>query len=146
MGTHRFVIDGKRYEVEVGSRDGDRIDVTVNGRKLGVVLESAPTGAAVASVQGLAPTPALSAPRSVPPPRAAGNGAGEVRAPMAGLVLAIRVAAGEKVSVGAELLVLEAMKMENAITAHLDGVVTSIAVQVKQTVGQGDLLVTIERT
>jgi glutaconyl-CoA decarboxylase len=50
---------------------------------------------------------------------------------------------GATVKTGDELLVLEAMKMENAITATRDGTVKRIAVQPQQTVKQGDLLLEI---
>ena len=62
---------------------------------------------------------------------------------MAGLVLAIKTEVGAQVAVGDELIVLEAMKMENTIAAHTAGTVRSIKVQAQQTVNQGDLLVEV---
>ena len=78
-----------------------------------------------------------------PAQTAGANGAGTVRAPMAGLVLKVAVTAGQQVEAGADLMVLEAMKMENNIKAPVGGVIESISVQPQQTVNQGDLLVTI---
>ena len=147
MGTHRLVIEGREYRVDVGARAGNRIQVTVNGRAYDVELSdgaAAPAPAATAA----AATPAPAAPRpptpvpSAPPPVAAG-GSGDVRAPISGLVLSVAVAEGQQVTVGTVLLVLEAMKMENEVFAPVDGVVTKVSVEPQQEVAQGDPLVSI---
>src|SRR2546427_6358400 len=67
-----------------------------------------------------------------------------VAAPMQGTVVSIDVAAGDVVSVGRQLLVLESMKMEHVIAADWAGTVTGIAVEVGQTVMPGDALVLLE--
>src|SRR5438477_4641654 len=67
-----------------------------------------------------------------------------VAAPMQGTVVSIDVAAGDVVSVGRQLLVLESMKMEHVIAAEWAGTVTGIAVEVGQTVMPGDALVLVE--
>ena len=73
--------------------------------------------------------------------RSAGGGADEdVVSPMQGTVLAVKVADGEEVSTGQVLCIVEAMKMENEITAHRDGVVSALAVSEGQAVRQGDLI------
>lgn len=84
---------------------------------------------------------------AVPDPfeRAAEASAGgdTVRAPMPGLVKLVRVARGESVSKGQPLLVLEAMKMEHAITASHDAVVAEIVTEGAQ-VSDGTVLVRFE--
>ena len=65
----------------------------------------------------------------------------EVRAPMPGLVLRIAVEAGQPVEAGDTLLVLEAMKMENAIKAPAAGVVQGVHVGAGVAVEKGALLV-----
>lgn len=65
---------------------------------------------------------------------------GEVYAPMPGLVLRIAVESGQAVEAGETLLVLEAMKMENAIKATAAGVVRSVSVAEGQAVEKGALL------
>ena len=67
--------------------------------------------------------------------------AGEVRAPMAGLILRVEVTEGQRVEAGAGLVVVEAMKMENELRAEADGIVERIAVKEGQAVNPGDLLI-----
>jgi biotin carboxyl carrier protein len=64
--------------------------------------------------------------------------------PMPGLVLSVDVAPGTPVTRGQVLLVLEAMKMKNALRAESDGVVSRVAVAVGDQVRHGDLLVEFE--
>lgn len=58
---------------------------------------------------------------------AAAAGDGAILAPMPGKVIAVDVAAGDTVTAGQRLMVLEAMKMEHALTAPFDGTVTELA-------------------
>ncbi len=67
----------------------------------------------------------------------------EVRAPMPGLVKQVRVKAGDKVSKGDPLAVLEAMKMEHTLTAARDGTVAEVYVADGDQVSDGDLLVSL---
>ena len=68
----------------------------------------------------------------------------EVRAPLAGVIFAILVDVGATVEEDDELLVIEALKMENAIYAPCGGTVKAIAVKKGDKVEEDDLLVTIE--
>lgn len=65
----------------------------------------------------------------------------DVKAPMPGLILHIPLSVGQAVRKGDTLLVLEAMKMENAIKAPQDGTIKEIAVQQGQSVEKNQLLV-----
>ncbi len=67
-----------------------------------------------------------------------------VKAPMPGLILDVVVKAGDEVKEGDSLLVLEAMKMENTLTAPRDGVVKSVSVEKSQTVEKNQLLIEME--
>lgn len=69
---------------------------------------------------------------------------GDVLAPMPGRVLAVDVEAGEAVSQGQRLLVLEAMKMEHALSAPRDGRIAQLGAAVGDQVEQGAILVTFE--
>ena len=67
-----------------------------------------------------------------------------VKAPMPGLVLDILVEAGQAVNKGDNLLILEAMKMENIIKASGNGVVKSININKKDAVEKNQLLIEME--
>lgn len=65
----------------------------------------------------------------------------ELKAPMPGLIVDIRVQPGQTVQKGDPLLVLEAMKMENILKAPTDGRVGSIRVTLRDNVQKGQVLV-----
>src|SRR5262245_41012971 len=71
--------------------------------------------------------------------------AGGLEAPMPGKVIKVSVAEGDQVSRGQEILVVEAMKMENAIRAPRDGRVGKIAARVGDMVSPGVTLVELSR-
>lgn len=68
---------------------------------------------------------------------------GEIHAPMPGLVVEVLTAVGERVEAGRPLVVIEAMKMQNALPAPLAGKVTVVAVKAGNAVESGALLVTV---
>ncbi|RSK35175.1 acetyl-CoA carboxylase biotin carboxyl carrier protein subunit [Hymenobacter metallilatus] len=65
----------------------------------------------------------------------------ELKAPMPGLIVDIRVAPGQTVQKGDPLLVLEAMKMENILKAPGDGTIAAIKVSLRDNVTKGQVLV-----
>lgn len=69
---------------------------------------------------------------------------GGLEAPMPGKVIAVKVAPGDTVGKGDELLVVEAMKMENAVRAPRDGRVKSVTARVGDMVSPGAVLVELE--
>ncbi|MFQ5660746.1 MAG: acetyl-CoA carboxylase biotin carboxyl carrier protein subunit [Gammaproteobacteria bacterium] len=70
--------------------------------------------------------------------------ADEVRAPLSGNIWTVIVAVGDTVEEDDELLVIEALKMENPVYAPCDGKVTEIKVQKGDQVEEDDLLLMIE--
>jgi propionyl-CoA carboxylase alpha chain len=82
------------------------------------------------------------------PPRFADPGdaraAGSLMAPMPGVVVRVDVAAGDRVTRGQSLLVLEAMKMEHTVAAPIDGTVSDINARVGVAVDAGAVLVVID--
>lgn len=68
---------------------------------------------------------------------------GSILTPIPGQIINISVSKGDKVLGGQKLMVLEAMKLENAITATMDGTVKNIPVSEGDVVQQGQLLIEI---
>jgi acyl-CoA carboxylase subunit alpha len=71
------------------------------------------------------------------------HASGSLLAPMPGTVLQVPVQLGDRVSAGATLLVLEAMKMQHTVTAPSDGIVAEVAISAGQQVAVGDVLVVL---
>ncbi|VCX39406.1 unnamed protein product [Gulo gulo] len=67
-----------------------------------------------------------------------------LRSPMPGVLVAISVKPGDMVAEGQEICVIEAMKMQNSMTAGKTGKVKSVHCKAGDTVGEGDLLVELE--
>ena len=68
----------------------------------------------------------------------------DIKAPMPGIIIGIEVKEGDKIKEGDTLLVLEAMKMENAIVSSKDAIVKSILVKKGDTVEKNKLLIELE--
>ncbi|QEO08654.1 acetyl/propionyl/methylcrotonyl-CoA carboxylase subunit alpha [Protaetiibacter larvae] len=112
-----------------------------------VVVEVEGKRVAVSLPTTLLPSASVSAP---PPPRRRGGARSvvtatgdAVKAPMQATIVKIAVAEGDKVVKGDLVVVLEAMKMEQPLTAHKDGTVGPIDAAVGTTVSAGHLLLTI---
>jgi biotin carboxyl carrier protein len=101
--------------------DGWRIDVELEVERRAVLRERARRGAGTASLGGPV----------------------EVRAIIPGRVVAVSVAAGDSVEAGQQVLVVEAMKMQNELRAPREGSVERVGVAVGDTIEVGDLLVVI---
>jgi len=71
--------------------------------------------------------------------------AAQIEAPMPGLVIGLPYEVGAQISAGQTVVVLEAMKMENDLTAPITGTIKELRVNKGQTVDQGEVLVIIER-
>ncbi|WP_137811539.1 biotin/lipoyl-containing protein, partial [Gordonia sp. GAMMA] len=67
-----------------------------------------------------------------------------VAAPMQGTVVKVAVEEGQEVAAGDLVVVLEAMKMENPVTAHKDGVVTGLTIEAGAAVTQGTVLLELK--
>jgi acetyl-CoA/propionyl-CoA carboxylase biotin carboxyl carrier protein len=117
--------------------------VEVGGRRLEVSL---PGDLALGNGAGAEPGVV----RKKPKPRKRGAQAGAaasgdaVTAPMQGTVVKVAVEEGQTVAVGELVVVLEAMKMENPVTAHKDGVITGLAVVAGAAITQGTVLAEIK--
>ena len=66
----------------------------------------------------------------------------EIKAPMPGLVLEVRVKAGDHVKTGDPLVILEAMKMENVISAAHDAMIDEVKIETGQSVEKAEVMLT----
>jgi len=108
--------------------------VEVGGRRLEVSL---PGGLDLGGGAGPA---AKAKPRKRSGGKAAATSGDAVAAPMQGTIVKIAVEDGQQVEAGELIVVLEAMKMENPVTAHKAGTVTGLAVAEGETVTQGSVI------
>jgi acetyl-CoA/propionyl-CoA carboxylase biotin carboxyl carrier protein len=83
------------------------------------------------------------APRAAGGGSGAGAGSGDVTAPMQGTIVKVLVEVGQAIESGQAVVVLEAMKMENQLLAEKSGTVKEIKVAAGDTVGAGDVVLTI---
>ena len=128
MKEYKIKINGNNYNVTIDEVEDNVAKVEVNGTPYNVEFEkpiSKPKTISVVNKPAAAPA-AGPAPASKPAAAAAPAAAGgaTVNSPLPGVVLEIKVKDGDKVTKGQVIMVLEAMKMENAIEAPCDGTIT----------------------
>ena len=116
-------VDGKTFSVEIADPKADPMTIIVDGTEFSVSADAA--GA-------VSPAPAQSFV----------EGSETVTAPIPGVIQEVNVKAGQAVKNGEVLLVLEAMKMKNNITALHDGKVASVSVNKGDSVTHGQVLMT----
>jgi acetyl-CoA/propionyl-CoA carboxylase biotin carboxyl carrier protein len=120
----------------------DTITVEVGGKRLEVVV---PGGLGESRRRNAAPDRAERARGGRRGKRAApAAGGASLVSPMQGTIIKIAVEEGQRVSAGDVVVVLEAMKMEQPLTAHKDGTVTGLSVTVGQTVSAGAVICSVE--
>jgi acetyl-CoA/propionyl-CoA carboxylase biotin carboxyl carrier protein len=120
----------------------------VSGKRFDVKVIGPPFAGAAGAVNGAAPAAGAAMARK-PPRRSAGPGGGAgglgdtLTSPIQGTVLKVAVEAGAPVEEGALIAVVEAMKMENEITAHKSGTVAELPISVGGSVATGDTIAVI---
>ncbi len=72
------------------------------------------------------------------------DSAGDIKAPMPGLIVKLLVNEGDSVTQGQGVIVVEAMKMENEIASPVDGTIKAIKVEPGQAVNKNDLMIVIK--
>ena len=128
--------------------------ITVNGKVYDVSVEeiksekSKPVATIVnTATPAAAPKPAATTTAAAPAPKAAvaiDENAISVKATMPGTILSFNVAVGDKVEEGQVVAILEAMKMENEVTAPASGEVKSIHVEKGSSVVEGQVILQIK--
>lgn len=150
MRTYSYNVNGAQYDVTIESIQGQVAKMNVNGVLFDVEILGAPltegdlpeaTAAVAPAAAAPAPTPTAAAP--APAAKGAAGAGTPINAPLPGVVTKVLVAAGQAVKKGETVVVLEAMKMENNITAECDGSVTGVCVAAGDSVMEGTTLVTI---
>ena len=131
---------GQADQIDQLANSRSSVVVEVDGKRLEVSLPSRmlQTGSQFAT-GGRAPKRNISS-------HHASSGAGDkaIKAPMQSTVVKLAVAAGDKVVEGDQILVLEAMKMEQSITSPRNGVIKTVKVTVGETVPSGTVLIEFE--
>jgi biotin carboxyl carrier protein len=122
---YSLIVDGRSYEVSI-EEDAGELRLTCRGKRFRAAVKS-PLEKVLGEVAHAAPS----------------GGRTTLAAPMPGLVVAVRAAAGTVVRAGQPLLVMEAMKMQNELSAERDGVVLALHVEAGQTVEAGQALATL---
>ncbi len=144
--NYKIAIGEKKFDVEVGEiRDG-LAQVSVNHKPFEVKIEN------YAEIMPSAAAPAPTAPKTAPAPRPvtiapapkpAAAGGNVISAPISGLIVNVMVKAGDTVSAGQVVAILEAMKMENSIVSNVAGIVKDVRAQKGAEVATGDVLMVI---
>ncbi len=116
--------------------------VEVSGRRFDVkVIGEAPAGAGTAN--GAGPGAGRTPPKRSRRKRSAAGGADQVTAPLQGNMWKVSVKQGDTVEEGQLLCIIEAMKMENEITAHKSGTIAELPIEEGKAISAGDPIATI---
>lgn len=139
MKKFKFTIRGNAYEVEILKYEDNVAKVEVNGTQYAVEVQTEVKQSK---------TPVLVR-QEVPAPTRSETkikktiGATQIRSPLPGNIMHVYVKTGDEVKKGDNLMVLEAMKMENNIFAEKDGRITAVKVHPGESVLEGDVLIEI---
>ena len=147
MKEFKFKIGGTDYAATVEELEGGKLQVNLNGNAFEVEMPQSerkvqrPAAQAPAAPKAAAPV-AKAAPAPAAP--AASAGGRPINAPLPGVVIKINAKVGDKVSTGDTILILEAMKMENNITADSNGTIKTILCKEGDQVQSGQALVELD--
>lgn len=123
---YKVTLNNKVYEVEVEKGEAIILDEYEAASPAPAAAPVAPVAASVAS-----------APQAAPAAPATNASANAVKAPLPGVVVQIKAQVGQAVKAGDEVVIIEAMKMENEIVAPRDGTITAIYAQKGSSVTAG---------
>lgn len=144
MKEFDYLINGRKYHVVIKQSDDKRATVEVNGTDYEVEIktpEKPPAPTPTAAKLGVSvPPPAPTTPIPKPAPGAAGN---IIQAPMAGVIVAVKVKPGDAIKAGDVVVTIESMKMENEIRAPRAGEVKEVPVSPGDKVDTGTTLIVL---
>ncbi len=147
MKEYKLKINNNSYNVVIKDVTDDAVLAEVNGKQHIVHIDTIENLAVAVTPQADIPisaAPSASAATTVPKTSAPhASGSGTVLTPIPGQIISISVSVGEQVRAGQKLLVLEAMKLENSITATMDGIVSEIFIAEGDVVNQGQPLIVV---
>jgi biotin carboxyl carrier protein len=152
MSEYVLTINQKEYRAEVSEINAEYALIRVNGREFRVDLQQLalsklmPVETKKSETRPEAAAPKPMARPALEPPLAGGDVSNIVKSLLPGLIIDVKVGAGEKVKAGQNIVVMEAMKMENQIQATIDGTVKKIFVKKGDNVAEGDALIEIARS
>jgi glutaconyl-CoA/methylmalonyl-CoA decarboxylase subunit gamma len=153
MRKYVLEIGDKEYEAELKELTKDHADIEVNGtnyhiklKELGRKPVSVPQLDSIQVAQPVRPTMAPPKPKAAQPAVTPDGDAEGISAPLPGLILDVMVKAGDSVKSGQNVILMEAMKMENQVTATHDGTVNKVYINKGDTVEEGQLLLDISRS
>lgn len=137
----KVMIDSQTYRVDVEDIHARPVIARVDGERYEIwpEEETLSTGVKTAVPNLSRPVNEGSAAPAATPATASGK---DVPAPLPGVIVAILVKPGDKVTRGQELCILEAMKMKNAIRSSRDGAIAAVNVAVGDQVSHGQVLMT----
>lgn len=144
MKEYKYRINGNLYAVKIGDIDNNLAKVEVNGVPYKVQIEKTEKPVTIVSAPRPSAAPRTESGAKVIAKPQVTTGGVQVKAPLPGVVLQIPVKVGDTVKASDTVVVLEAMKMENAIHAGHDGKVASIVVNPGDSVLDGAVLITLE--
>ncbi len=139
MKEYKFKINGSLYNVSINSLQKDTAEVVVNGREYIINIES------VEKNQKSNQSAESSELPKEEPGTTSKNAIRNIKSPLPGMIVEINVKPGDSVKKGQKIAVIEAMKMENEITADCDGVVSEIKVKVGDSVLEGAVISTMQQ-
>ncbi len=142
----RAVVDGREYSLDVSQPEAG-VYLIKHGNAIHEVSVNTADGGFSVQLKGREHQITVIDPKRLRGGSGAGaeaSGKAEIRTAMPGKVVRVMVAAGDTVSKGDGVIVVEAMKMQNEMKSPKDGVVSEIKASEGDTVGAGDVLVVIE--
>ncbi len=141
MRNYTVVHQGNHYDVLLTSRGHDSVSFVLDGQehqvRIAPQLIPVSSGISTQTTPAIHLSPAPAATKTVGAP-------GELRSPIPGVIVQVIVKVGEQVKAGQNLLVIEAMKMENNFPSPVAGKILKVHVEAGSEVENHQLLITLD--